>query len=276
MIKELLPLLLGFSLMAGCAVERETTIKGDQPVVAEKKTSDGTYLFGGFPSLDGVSVGMPEAKLLAIIHRRKLDYKRQQGATSADATYYVQARTGVIFTFSVHAGCCWGATGPEKLPTDWNVRFKNDAPCIDTEIAHWPTSKAHVSLLSLDPGARNWRKAVTDQSFFHGFKILGKADITTKAEKSALLKSFAQGIREGAVPSMCFNPQHGLRVVIGPSTNDFVICFECSSVIAYGFNLAQGFTISDSPSGTFNNSLDKHHLTKSEPLKGQPDSHAFE
>jgi len=120
-----------------------------------------------------------------------------------------------------------------------------------------------VFLYSLDP-KRGLSSAVNTEQVFHGFTILGKAEIAIEDDESAILKSFAQGIREsdGSVAD-CFNPRHGLRLIIGSSTNDFAICFECLLVRPYGFNDGREFLTTASPSVKFNDFADKYHLKKS-------------
>jgi hypothetical protein len=133
---------------------------------------------------------------------------------------------------------------------------------IAEEIETWPISKTQLFLYSLDPsGGHSY--AVNTEQVFHGFTIMGKAEVATNDE-AALLKSFAQGISESdGKEAMCFNPRHGLRVIIGPSTNDFTICFECLSVMAYGFDIGQEFPITTSPSAKFNDLVNKYHLKNS-------------
>jgi len=124
-------------------------------------------------------------------------------------------------------------------------------------------SNSQMFLYSIDPEQRQWT-AVAPGQFFHSYMILGKVKITAQHEKTILLKSLAQGIRGGggnSIPVDCFVPRHGLRVIIGSSTNDFLICFECRSVHTFVFKHSD-FPISDSPSGRFNESVDKHHLKK--------------
>jgi len=142
------------------------------------------------------------------------------------------------------------------------VPYEESQSHIAADVEALLDSKSQMFLYSLDPEQRQWT-VVTPGQYFHSFMILGKVKITAKREKAVLLKSFAQGIREHASPfsTDCFMPRHGLQVIIGSSTNDFLICFECGFVHAFGFKYSD-FPVTDSPSGTFNESVDKHHLKK--------------
>jgi hypothetical protein len=133
---------------------------------------------------------------------------------------------------------------------------------IAEQIETWPISKTQFFLYTLDPRG-GFGDDVNTKRVFHGFKILRKAQVTTEEDKAAILKAFALGVREsdGSLAT-CFNPRHGLRLVVGSSTNDFTICFECLSVMPYGFNDGHEFLIAASPNATFNNFVHKYHLKK--------------
>ena len=132
-------------------------------------------------------------------------------------------------------------------------------------IENWPVATTTFFLYSLNPGGSTNYSVNTDR-IFHGFSILGKAEIKPADDPAALLKTFAQGIREDdGQAAFCFNPRHGLRMVVGSATNDFVICFECGSVHAYGFANGTGFLITGSPGAAFNHLVDKYHLKKPGP-----------
>ena len=129
-----------------------------------------------------------------------------------------------------------------------------------------PASKIRLFLYSLNPhDNRIFEGKLADNSDqnFHRYPVLGGVEITSTQEKTNLLNAFTKGIRESdGMVAACFNPRHGLRIIDGTTTNDFVICFECLQVQAYGFSAGQGFLTSSSPSGTFNQLLDEYHITK--------------
>ncbi len=113
-------------------------------------------------------------------------------------------------------------TGPKNftlysLETNGITRdsIKQDQARIAGLIETWPISKTQFFLYSLDPsGGTNY--GVNTERVFHGFTILGKAEIKIEDDPAALLKIFAQGVREndGQV-AFCFSPRHGLRLIAG-------------------------------------------------------------
>ena len=168
----------------------------------------------------------------------------------------------VFFLVLIVCGGCQTRPVAPTVASNWREKFKIDQARIATEIETRPLSKTQLFLYSLDPSGGIGDDVNTEQ-VFHGFTILGKAEITIEGDKAALLRAFAQGIRESdGLVAACFNPRHGLRLVTGSSTNDFTICFECRSVSVYGFNHGRGFLITASPSGTFNELVDKYHLER--------------
>ena len=100
---------------------------------------------------------------------------------------------------------------------------------------------------------------------FYGYPILGKVEIVPPQERIKLLNAFAKGVRESSGDAAnCFNPRHGIRIVTETSTNDFVICFECLQVQAYGFNGGQFFSTGSSPGIVFNSFLSQYHIKRAE------------
>lgn len=133
---------------------------------------------------------------------------------------------------------------------------------IASAIAAWPVEKGKLWLYSLDPSGGLGYSVNTDK-VFHGFTILGKGEITASKDKSTLMQAFARGVRENdGWVAACFNPRHGVRLIIGATTYEFVICFECCSVQCYGFNDDRGFLITSSPQPRFDEFLARLGLKK--------------
>jgi len=146
--------------------------------------------------------------------------------------------------------------------------FKADQTRIADAIEKIPASKIKLFLYSLDPhDARRFSGKLPENSnkSFHYFPILGRVEIVSTQEKTNLLGAFTKGIKENNESlANCFDPRHGIRIVSETATNDFVICFECLQVQAYGFNAGKYFLTSSSPNATFNKFLDEYHLKKAE------------
>ncbi|HEX3358749.1 MAG TPA: hypothetical protein VHS31_17365 [Tepidisphaeraceae bacterium] len=85
-------------------------------------------------------------------------------------------------------------------------------------------------LLSLDPSYAE----KTDPNTFHRHQILGRILITDPTVRDKLNNALRHGaLWPGAGENLCFNPRHGIHIVQGGHTIDFVICFECRQ--AYGY-----------------------------------------
>jgi hypothetical protein len=142
-----------------------------------------------------------------------------------------------------------------------NDDFPKRQARIAADLESLPVTEGQFVLYALDPTAGIGYDVNTDK-IFHGFRILGKADVTATKDKNALLSSLASGVRgsDGMVAA-CFNPRHGIQLVKGKVFYDFVICFECRSVKVYGFNKGQGFLTTETPTKVFNGFLEKYHLT---------------
>jgi hypothetical protein len=144
------------------------------------------------------------------------------------------------------------------------------------KITALPIAKAQFFLYSLNPGESRRRDDSNAGEAFHHHIVLGKAQITNAEDKNALMSALAKGIRESDPERMmCFNPRHGIRLIIDSSTNDFLICFECQLIKTFGFNDDKSFSTTPSPAPLFNEILDKYKL-KREPPPSAPVSNPFE
>jgi hypothetical protein len=102
---------------------------------------------------------------------------------------------------------------------------------------------------------------IYDDKMFHGFIILGKAEITDRNEQRALLRALAHGVRENdSEAGACFVPRHALHIEEGGRSMDLAICFHCLQVETRGFNDGNYFLVSRSPEPTFDQSIAAHHL----------------
>jgi hypothetical protein len=146
--------------------------------------------------------------------------------------------------------------------------FRADQTRVANAIEKILTSKIKLFLYSLDPhDARRFSEKFPENSdeSFHHIPVLGRVEIIGTQEKTNLLGAFARGIRENNdMLANCFDPRHGIRIVTKTATNDFVICFECLQVQAYGFGADKYFLTSSSPNIVFNKFLDEHQLKKAE------------
>jgi len=126
-----------------------------------------------------------------------------------------------------------------------------------------PAERAQVTLYTLDPKLAA-SASITNEKVFHGFNILGKANIGSEVEKKALLDALASGIpMSPPIAPSCFYPRHGLAIRSGTNNSDYVICFECRKVRVY--NPRGNFLVTTSARDTFNEVATAHRL----PIAGE-------
>jgi hypothetical protein len=134
---------------------------------------------------------------------------------------------------------------------------------VANELDQLASSASRVVLYSLDPAQRHDNAPHTN-TIFHGFGILGRAEITDQQERQALLRALAEGVRNNdGVVAACFRPRHALHIEHAGRRIDLTICFECFSVQTHGFNQGKGFMTSERPESTFDEALKRHRLPKS-------------
>jgi hypothetical protein len=90
-----------------------------------------------------------------------------------------------------------------------------------------------ATLYSLDP-AGHYRAHPGDVRF-HGFKILGYADLNVLQTAEAC-RAFRWAIFEWYGSAECFDARHGLRVTSNGHTYDFLLCYECGRLEVYRDN----------------------------------------
>lgn len=102
---------------------------------------------------------------------------------------------------------------------------------------------------------------------FHGYPILGSAELREKVDREALLKALATSIRDSdGDPFACFTPRHGLRFSKDGKTIDIVICFQCESSRAHGFSF-KGFLQTSSAQPAFDKVLRENGVERSQDKK---------
>jgi hypothetical protein len=70
---------------------------------------------------------------------------------------------------------------------------------------------------------------------FHSYRVLGKIEIAGANEREKLLNDLFASIPTLPVLSryMCFNPRHGIRVLLNGRIEEFLICFECHEMLIF-------------------------------------------
>jgi len=88
------------------------------------------------------------------------------------------------------------------------------------------------TLLSIhpDPQTAHWFNTK-----FHGFRVLGQICIASPTERQQITETIKRVLRDyDRGDNKCiFSPRHGVHIISGGQTYDFLICFECQEMEAY-------------------------------------------
>jgi len=99
---------------------------------------------------------------------------------------------------------------------------------------------------SLAPGAEGLNpNPKTEQ--FHGFPILGQAEIKDKETREAIIADVYGSLSYLGQMAICWEPRHGIRAICGDQTVDLVICYHCRGVKTYYNDLEAGSGIVGRP-----------------------------
>jgi hypothetical protein len=81
---------------------------------------------------------------------------------------------------------------------------------------------------------------------FHGYAILIEGQTETAERRKEIASFLGKTLHWNELrKALCFNPRHGVRVVSGKQTLDFLICFECYRVQVFeGDKLHSSFALS--------------------------------
>jgi hypothetical protein len=124
-----------------------------------------------------------------------------------------------------------------------------------------------MTLYSIDPGRLKPEDKNASVEKFYRWKVLGKLEISDAAERAEIFSAVKNGITEGGMRASCFDPRHGLRVVMNNQTTDYVICFACSVVAIHQSDpksqtgkTSKTVTTSSSPQPTLNKYLKQANI----------------
>jgi hypothetical protein len=134
-------------------------------------------------------------------------------------------------------------------------------PSIVSALEKLASAPSKMVLYSLEPYSQQEPDSYTD-TLFHGYTILGKAEISDTSEQQALVRALAQAASQyDDGPALCFNPRHALHIEQNGHSLDFTICFECFRVETRGFKPGD-FLTDRTPTATFDRSLQTHGLPR--------------
>lgn len=109
-----------------------------------------------------------------------------------------------------------------------------------------------IELISLDP----LRREENQPDGLGPWLTLGKTVVGDDAIRKQLVAAFEQGIEEqGCAFAGCFSPRHGIRATHDGKTVQFIVCFECKSVLYEVGELDGKLQISHFPEALFDRVL---------------------
>ncbi|MEZ5977763.1 MAG: hypothetical protein R3F34_06050 [Planctomycetota bacterium] len=132
----------------------------------------------------------------------------------------------------------------------------------DGVLAHLAHPDA-VEIYALDPSPPGSRELDASVPVFHEYEVLGRATLSSSAERDELLALVERGIEDSdGRAARCFIPRHGIGVVKDGVQWDYVICFECLWMRVYrdDVRVEQQLT-TDGPRDAVTALFERHGLT---------------
>jgi hypothetical protein len=114
----------------------------------------------------------------------------------------------------------------------WAVRNRKAISDLTKELQ----KAQRVQVFRLDPKPLKGKTAGA-KGEFHGYDILSESSAGTADARKEVTAFIAKTLHWNELrKALCFNPRHGVRVVVGKRTLDFLVCFECYAVEVYEKN----------------------------------------
>lgn len=97
---------------------------------------------------------------------------------------------------------------------------------------------------------------------FHGFGVLGKAEVSSPSDRLAILAAAKKGIAQSnGEEAKCFWPHHGFSMVQNGKKVDYVICFHCLQLQRFMDGAGKTIPTTSSPAATLDAQLVKAGIT---------------
>jgi hypothetical protein len=97
---------------------------------------------------------------------------------------------------------------------------------------------------------------------FHGFGVLGKAEVTSPSDRLAILAAVKKGIAQSnGAENLCFWPHHGFSMVQNGKKVDYVICFHCLQLQRFMDGAGKTIPTTSSPAAALDAQLTKAGIT---------------
>lgn len=118
------------------------------------------------------------------------------------------------------------------------------------------TGAAKVTLYSID-GTKSPNKPKPKTSeYFHDYPVLGKIEITSSESRMEIAQALnLSSSNPELVSAKCFWPRHAIQVEKEGKTTDYVICFECTSLLVLSVSEAKEIATGREPQQLLNKLL---------------------
>jgi hypothetical protein len=149
-----------------------------------------------------------------------------------------------------------GQATPEsdQLPPAWETVLRDWEKFILFSV-NPSIANALTEVLGSSTNSASSRNKVVTNEPFQGYLVLGKVEITERAERNVLINAFTNSLVKHAAVKNCFNPRHGIRATKGTNTVDVLICFECGDVFVESNTDRRYFQTTDKAANAFNSAL---------------------
>jgi hypothetical protein len=104
------------------------------------------------------------------------------------------------------------------------------------------------------------------EEVFHDYPVLGKVDIASPKDRTAILVAVKKGIANSDGEEMkCFWPRHGVRLTQGGKTIEYLICFECRQLNEFVDGRTYHKLTTRSPAAVLDEQLERGGVPKQKP-----------
>jgi hypothetical protein len=115
---------------------------------------------------------------------------------------------------------------PTLEKEEWAVKLKQSI----NELTKQVQKAERILVFRLNPKPLG-KKGKDTERVFHGYAILVEGPAKTAEQRKEVASFLGKTLHWNELrKALCFNPRHGVRVVSGKRTLDFLICFECYRV----------------------------------------------
>lgn len=109
---------------------------------------------------------------------------------------------------------------------------------LDPAVVDCLRSATRIELFALDPQPLDRGGVVGALGAWHGYPVLGRAELSDAAQRRQLVELVIRGVEQHRdTVAACFNPRHGLSASAGDRRVELVICYECLSMSVHATGL---------------------------------------